>query len=478
MELQEIAAKLSRQCRGNAQVTGITHDSRLVQPGDLYIAVPGLTQHGHEFVEQALANGAVAIATDEVGLSHVRAEVPAITLEAVRFEMGLIAAQLNGHPEKELDIVGITGTNGKTTTAFMVSHILEATDRKVGLIGTLGVRIGQTLIPGARTTPESTDLYRTFSQMHSAGATHVVMEVSSHALALDRVAGVQFRVAAFTNLTQDHLDFHSTMEEYFLAKAQLFKFADVAVINVDDEWGMRLANETPCPVVVRLGTNGNYEITSIEQSLSAGVKFSLRCPTGTLGVSIPMVGQFNAANAAMAIALCAELGISANESVAALQDFPGVPGRCERVPSSVAAIVDYAHTPDAVEKVLTAIRAASPNRIITVIGCGGDRDPSKRQAMGQAAGERSDVVVVTDDNPRSELPESIRKEVVTGANRTQSSVIEIADRREAIRYALEHAIAADVVVVLGKGHETGQEIAGVVYPFDDREVIRQESPHA
>lgn len=471
--LAQIAQNVGAVAHGDTELTGVTHDSRLVRPGDLYIAVPGAHHHGIEFLDAAVAAGAVAVASDSDGVARVEG-LPWLRLDDVRAQMGAVASAVLGHPERKLVIAGVTGTNGKTTSAFMLAHILRASGKSVGVIGTLGAMIGDEVIPGARTTPEATDLYTLFTRMGDAGVTHVVMEVSSHGLALHRVAGVRFAVGMFTNLTQDHLDFHGDMESYFAAKASLFEVSDAAVINVGDVWGTRLAAQVPAADTV----GGSWQVADVRNRGSAGLTFTL---TGErqVPVDLPMIGGFNADNAALAILAAARLGIDLEMSAASLATFPGVPGRLERVETgSVDTFVDYAHTPDAVARVLDVLDSVTSGSLITVMGCGGDRDPGKRAEMGRIAAATSDVVVVTDDNPRSEDPVAIRSAVLAGTRGGRARVVEIGDRREAIRYSLSVAQPGDVVAVLGKGHEQGQEIAGVVLPFDDRDVIRQESGHA
>ena len=475
MRLVDLADLVSGDCHGDATVTGITHDSRRVSPGDLYVAVPGFTQHGADFVVAAQAAGAVALATDVAGAQQAAAAgvtLPTLVIDDVRRAMPVLAARIFGNPERDLVICGVTGTNGKTTVTHMLSGILSTHGHRVAVIGTLS---------GARTTPESTDLFAELRRLRDSGVTHVVMEVSSHGLALHRVDGITFAVAGFTNLSQDHLDFHGSMPAYFAAKRRLFDACDAAVVNVDDEWGRQLADELAAlgRPLVTVGTTGHYSVRNISQSLAEGLDFTLVAPQVSVPVHLATVGDFNAVNAAVAVAMATQLGVAVQQAAAALSTFQPVPGRLEPIPlQRGAAVVDYAHTPDAVERVLSVLSGAGARRIITVIGCGGDRDPSKREPMGRVAARRSDVVIVTDDNPRSENPAAIRAAVMSGAREGNAQLHEIADRREAIRYALSVAGDRDVVAVLGKGHETGQEVAGVVRPFDDRAVVRQEGAGA
>lgn len=474
----KIGASLNFQVNGDVEITGVTHDSRSATAGDLYIAIPGLTQHGISFAKQAIENGAVAIASDKHGC-EIAGElgVPWILLQNPRLDMASIAAEFYGHPELKLKMIGVTGTNGKTTIAQMLRVLLTSAGHKVGVIGTLGSFVGDLEIPSKRTTPESADLFALLAQMVAEGADTVCMEVSSHALELHRVAGINFDVAVFTNLTQDHLDFHGTMADYFAAKEKLFTDGrcQIAVIDSDDEWGLKLISSSDAQQVVTVGANGAWKISNVSTNLSGNTAFDLTTPSEHFAVTIPMYGQFNAKNAALCLAVCESLGLDPKTVKDALANLPQVPGRMQLVANNNGALafVDYAHTPDAVEKVLTELLLAKPAKLITVVGCGGDRDPSKRSIMGQIAAQLSDVVVITDDNPRSESPAHIRSEVFSGTLGQPAQVIEIGDRREAISYAISVATAGDVVAVLGKGHEVGQEVNGVVTDFDDVKVIRE-----
>ena len=472
----KLGATLNLQFNGDAEITGVTHDSRSVSSGDLYIAIPGLAQHGISFIQQAIENGAVAIASDQHGCEAAQAlGLPWILLQNPRLDMAAIAAEFYGHPERKLKMIGVTGTNGKTTITQMLRTLLTNAGHKVGVIGTLGSFVGELEIPSKRTTPESVDLFSLLAQMVSEGADIVCMEVSSHALELHRVAGIKFDVAVFTNLTQDHLDFHGTMDDYFAAKEKLFTDGrcKIAVIDSDDDWGRKLVSNSDAQQVITVGKDGDWKISHISTEISGATTFELTTPNEHFAVAIPMYGQFNAKNAALCLAVCSSLGMAPKTVKDSLAQLPQVPGRMQIVSNhnEVLAFVDYAHTPDAVEKVLTEILLAKPAKLITVVGCGGDRDPSKRSIMGQIAAQLSDVVVITDDNPRSENPAHIRSEVFSGTLGQPAQVIEIGDRREAIAYALSVATAGDVVAVLGKGHEVGQEVNGVVTDFDDVKVI-------
>jgi UDP-N-acetylmuramoyl-L-alanyl-D-glutamate--2,6-diaminopimelate ligase len=439
-------------------VTGCTHDSRRVTTGVLFACVTGAQMDGHRFAQTAVENGAVALLVDH--RVETTPQVPQLIVDDVRVALGHVAAAVYGYPADHLIMVGITGTNGKTSTAHMLADILIAAGHPTEVIGTL---------TQTRTTPESTDLHERLDQFRSAGVTHVVMEVTSHALVLHRVAGVHFAVAIFTNLSQDHLDFHETMEAYFRAKALLFtpEFADHAVVNIDDPKGQLLLDAASIPT-------SSFSMTQAE-NLETGItsNFSLR---GT-PVELNVGGRFSVSNALAAAEAAHVMGVG-DDAIANGLANANVPGRFESVfagqPFSV--IVDYAHTPDGLERVLESARSilGSPGRLITVFGCGGDRDRTKRPLMGATAAVRSDVAIVTSDNPRSEDPSSIIADIVAGiASDRLPIVMTIADRRSAITEAISQARSGDVVVIAGKGHEQGQDIGGVISPFDDRVVARE-----
>jgi len=478
--ISQLAALVSGSNSGNATVFGITHDSRSVQKGDLYVALLGANNHGIDFLDEAIANGAVAVASDSHGAQVAKQKsFPVIELSNAREDMAALAAEVYGHPEANLTITGVTGTNGKTTTTHMLRSIFLDAQMQVGVIGTLGTYLGEEHLPGARTTPESTDLYATLALMVERGITHVFMEVSSHALALNRVAGVKFDVAIFTNLTQDHLDFHVSMENYFAAKALLFtpEYSKQAIICTDDDWGVKLIAQVTIPTVT-IGAKGDWKTTQANSNADGMTTQQIHINNADpISISVNMLGSYNATNAACALAAAQKLGLPIAAGLESLKKVRSIPGRLEKVSieNPGIAIVDYAHTPDAVATVLTVIKDANPKRIITVIGCGGDRDSLKRPLMGKVAAQLSDIVIVTDDNPRSEDPESIRKAILAGTKDHSAQVFEIGDRRVAILQALKLSEPGDVIAVLGKGHETGQEISGQVFPFDDRVVIREES---
>ena len=481
-QLSELANLVSGTCSGEETIFGITHDSRSVQPGDLYVALLGANSHGIDFIDEALANGAVAVASDSHGAQiALQKEISVIELPSARQDMARLAAKIYGNPETKLVLTGVTGTNGKTTTTHMLRSIFLDAGKRVGVIGTLGTYLDEEHLPGARTTPESTDLFATLALMVEKGITHVFMEVSSHALELHRVAGLCFDVSIFTNLTQDHLDFHGSMENYFKAKARLFesKFSKQAVICTDDAWGQRLATESTIPII-SVGKTGQWKTSNAISSATGLTSQTIEVDgVETLKIEVNMLGAYNATNAACALIASELLGLPMKSSLESLKQVRAIPGRMEQVSiaSAGTVIVDYAHTPDAVSTVLNVVKDANPKRLITVIGCGGDRDSSKRPVMGKVSAQLSDIVIITDDNPRSEDPAEIRHAILAGTGDGKAQILEVADRREAISKALSLASTGDVVAILGKGHETGQEIAGEVFPFDDRDVARQESKH-
>jgi UDP-N-acetylmuramoyl-L-alanyl-D-glutamate--2,6-diaminopimelate ligase len=474
-------------------VHGVTLASSEVRPGDLYAALPGARTHGVRYVGDAVARGAVAVLTDPSGRDEAAAMgLPVCVVDDPRTVLGAVADRVYGQPSSRLRVIGITGTNGKTTTAYLVESGLAAAGLGTGLIGTVQTRTrgrdadGRptvTEIPSVRTTPEAPALHALLAEMADRGVAAVVMEVSSHALVLGRVGGVRFAAAGFTNLGRDHLDFHGDLEEYFRAKALLFDGrAAVDVVDIDDAAGRRLAErpDRPRPVTVSSGDPAaDWWATDVAATPDGGSAFTLHGPGGrSWPARLRLPGRFNVANAVLAVALLDAVGIDAVTALSGLARTL-VPGRMEPVDAGqpFVAVVDYAHTPDAVTTALGALRGATRGRLITVLGCGGDRDPGKRPAMGAAAAAASDVLVVTDDNPRSEDPAAIRAAVLAGVadvpEGARAEVLEVGDRREALRTAVALARPGDTLLVAGKGHETGQEVDGQVHPFDDREVLRE-----
>ncbi len=483
--LAELADQLGLTApEGAAEVTGITHDSRAVRPGDLYAALPGARAHGADFVTQAVGLGATAVLTDPAGTERAAATgLPVLTVDDPRARMGALAATIYGHPGRGLLQIGITGTSGKTTTAYLVEGGLR-TGRPAGLIGTVETRIGDERIKSERTTPEATDLQALFAVMRERGVEAVAMEVSSHALVLGRVDGCVFDVAVFTNLSPEHMEFHSDMEDYFRAKAQLFtpERSRLGVVNIDDEYGRRLAREATVPVVT-YSAEGHPDADWRAEDVTVGPldsPFTVVGPNGErIGARSPLPGPFNVANTLAAIVALAAAGLDPQTAADGVAAVPGVPGRLERVDAGqpYLAVVDYAHKTDAVESVLKALRKVTKGRLHIVLGCGGDRDRSKRSPMGAAAARLADIAVLTSDNPRSEDPLAILATMLEGAASVpaheRGEVLLFEDRAAAIAAAVHRARPGDTVLVAGKGHEQGQDIAGVVRPFDDRQVLRE-----
>ena len=461
----------------NLSITGITLDSNEVIQGDLFVALPGANSHGSKFIDSAVANGAIAVLTDMS--ANVHADIPVLRVNDPRLWVGVIADKFYRNPSSAINVFGITGTNGKTTTSYLLQQIWDFNNRNSGLIGTIETRIGDEIFPNKRTTPEAPELQSIFAIMRERHNLNVVMEVSSHALSLNRVEGTKFSVVAFTNLSHDHLDFHETMENYFQAKSRLFKygFSEKAIINIDDSWGKRLFEETEIEKL-SISTHdqkANWKI--IDSSLAdpsspskSVVELTIAGPGGILlSIATPLIGDYNSANVLMALALAVESGIDPLSAANALSNAKGAPGRMESIElgQRFTAVIDYAHTPDAVSAALKAVRSSTKGRIIAVLGCGGDRDAAKRPLMGQALISGADLAIFTSDNPRSEDPLSILNQMHEGMKLTENHFV-IVDRSEAIKFAIENAVEGDCVLVLGKGHETGQEIKGKISPFDDR----------
>jgi UDP-N-acetylmuramoyl-L-alanyl-D-glutamate--2,6-diaminopimelate ligase len=456
----------------DVQITGLAYDNRVVEPGFLFFCVPGFTRDGHDFAPDALGRGAAALVVARpLGLG-----VPEVQVEDVRSAMAVAAARFYGDPTAALPVVGITGTNGKTTTAFLVRSLLEAADRRCGLLGTVKSVIGGVEHPVVRTTPEAIDLQRTFAAMAEAGDEACAMEISSHALELRRADGIHVAAAVFTNLTQDHLDFHPDMESYFQAKRLLFSspLTRARIANADDAYGRRLAEEFTDTVTFALDAEADYRALGVDQSFT-GSRFTAVTPDGEFAVRVGLPGRFNVLNALGAWAAARALGVPAATIAGALSGAGRVPGRFEPVDEGqpFAVLVDYSHTPDSLENALRAARELAEHRVIAVFGAGGDRDRGKRPLMGAIAAREADVAIVTSDNPRSEEPGAIIAEILAGIE-DRSGVEADADRRAAIRRAVGLAEPGDVLVIAGKGHEQGQEFAGGrKEPFDDVAVARE-----
>lgn len=472
--LESVAAIANAELIGDAAtvITGLTLSSKDVQQGDLFIALPGEKHHGAKFAADAISQGAVAVLTDSAGAELIK-DFPVIVSSNPRRAAGVISAWFYSEPMRDLYSIGVTGTNGKTTVTTLLHQIMSAAGRESGLVGTVETRIGDEVVASKRTTPESCDLQALSAVMRERHMRNLVMEVSSHAIALERVRGSHFAVVAFTNLSQDHLDFHKTMQAYFEAKAKLFtfEFADLAVINIDDSYGVKLAELTELPVmtVSRHDQNATWHYASISKDY-VGAHVAIRGSGGILiEGKVHLHGGYNFDNLLMAVAIATESGIDPIDIAAILPQLTGAVGRLDavRLGQNFTALVDYAHSPDAVARVLETAREISDGRVIAVLGCGGDRDSSKRALMGKALHDGADVAIFTSDNPRSEKPDAILVQMTLGLDIHEPSAV-IEDRADAIRAAVNQAQEGDLVLVLGKGHEKGQEINGIVYPFDDR----------
>jgi UDP-N-acetylmuramoyl-L-alanyl-D-glutamate--2,6-diaminopimelate ligase len=500
MKLGELVRSLERPSalppdRLGREVLDIAHDSRKVKPGSLFVAVRGFHSDGHQFIPQAVQQGAVAVVTEHESPAAADSGTPQIIVEDSRRALALLADAFYGHPSRRLALVGITGTNGKTTTTYLVKSIIEAAGQTTGLIGTIDYRVGEKVYPAPNTTPESLDLQRLLAEMAGLGATYCVMEVSSHALELGRTLGCAFSAAAFTNLTQDHLDFHETMDAYFRSKLLLFtglSSSQYAVINLDDARSADIIGATKANVITTGMTDrADVHPAGTIQHGIRGLTFEAATPSGTVSLESPLVGRHNICNILTAIGIGTALGFGSDVIARGIKNMKAVPGRMEKVDEGqpFGVVVDYAHTEDALVRLLEAVREIAEKRVVTVFGCGGDRDRTKRPKMGAAAIAGSDVVIVTSDNPRTEEPLSIIREVESGmtggmkmprvdaapqavSGKTPYHVIP--DRQVAVAAAIGMAQPGDVVVLAGKGHEDYQIIGSTKIHFDDREVARAE----
>jgi UDP-N-acetylmuramoyl-L-alanyl-D-glutamate--2,6-diaminopimelate ligase len=470
-ELLEGIPVLSATADLGMEIPDVCYDSRAVKPGGLFVAMTGFAVDGHDFIEKALEAGAAAVLCQRAP----GGEIPYVQVEDSRRALAVAGANFFGHPAGGMTMVGVTGTNGKTTTTYLLKAILEqAAGAKVGLIGTNQNMIGREIIPTERTTPESFEVQRLFAQMRDAGCTHVVMEVSSHALALDRVYGVHYRVGVFTNLTQDHLDFHGTMEEYCRAKALLFQNCGVGVVNADDPWTSRLMENSTCKSLTYAAA-AQADLRAEEIVLEADhVSFTAAAQGRRVPVRVNIPGRFMVYNTLDVLGAALSLGISLEDSARVLAEVPPVKGRVEVVPTpgrNYTVLIDYAHSPDGLENVLSSVKGFAKGRTVAVFGCGGDRDKAKRPKMGAAAAKNADFLVVTTDNPRTEDPESIIAGILPGLEGSDTPYVVVTDRIEAIHWAMDHAEEGDVIVLCGKGHETYQEINHVKHHMDEREIV-------
>jgi len=453
------------------EMENVYYDSRKVTPGSLFVAVSGFASDGNRFIPMALSKGAAAVVTAK----KPESAVPYVLVPSDRLALAILGCNFHGHAAKAMTMIGVTGTNGKTSVTLLLKQVLEKTlGAKVGLIGTMANMIGHEMIPTERTTPESFDLQALFARMRDAGCTHVVMEVSSHAVSLERIGGIHFDIAAFTNLTEDHLDFHGTMDAYCDAKAELFRRCDKAVINIDDSYGSRILAAAGCPVLTTSAA-GRGDIQAKNAELfSEGVRFDACRGGDTVAVQLPIPGNFTVYNALTVLGIAHQLGIPLKDAAEALKTAEGVKGRIEVVPTpgkDFSVLIDYAHTPDGLENVLSSVRGFCKGRLISVFGCGGDRDPMKRPIMGQIGVTHSDIAIITSDNPRTEDPMAIIEDILKGVNPELGEYIVMEDRRAAIQYAMDIAKKDDIIVLAGKGHETYQDIGGHKHHLDEREEV-------
>ena len=453
------------------EIENVYYDSRKVTPGSLFVAVSGFAADGNRFIPMALSKGAVAVVTAK----KPEGDVPYILVASDRMALALLGCNFYGHPAKAMTMIGVTGTNGKTSVTLLLKQVLEKTmGAKVGLIGTMANMVGDEIIPTERTTPESFELQGLFARMRDAGCTHVVMEVSSHAITLERIGGTHFDIAAFTNLTEDHLDFHKTMDAYCEAKADLFRRCDKAVVNTDDSYAERVLSAAACPVLTTsVKEDADIRAKDLEL-LSEGIRFTAVSGGKEVPVTLPIPGKFTVYNALTVLGIASQLGISLEDSAEALKTAQGVKGRVEVVPTPetpYSVLIDYAHTPDGLENVLSSVKDFCRGRLIALFGCGGDRDPMKRPIMGEIGVKLSDIAIITSDNPRTEDPMAIIEDILKGVKKEHGEYIVMEDRRAAIRYAMDIAKKDDIIVLAGKGHETYQDIGGHKYHLDEREEV-------
>lgn len=470
-ELLEGMEVISQTISPDTEITHVCVDSRATQKGSLFVAVPGNRCDGGHYARQAVDRGAVCV----VCQSELPPDLPWVKVRDARLALSQLACRWYGHPSRQLTMLGVTGTNGKTTVTYLLRHILQRTGMKTGLIGTVQNIVGEQTLPAQRTTPDALQIQQLLSAMTKNGCSHAVMEVSSHALDQHRAEGIDFAVGIFTNLTEDHLDYHGTMGCYCDAKAKLFQMSRMGVCNADDPWTERLLAGASCPSVY-YGIHNPAEVWAEDIFLhSRSVDFTVCTARTRTPVHLGVPGRFSVYNALGAIATCGELGIPPEECAAALATFPGVAGRMEVVPTPgkpYTLLIDYAHTPDALENVLKTVRGFAQNRVIAVFGCGGDREREKRPLMGHIAGKLADLTIITSDNPRTEEPMAIIRDILPGIAGAEDKYIVEPDRRGAIALAMGQAAAGDVIVLCGKGHETYQEIGDKTIPMDEREIVR------
>ena len=453
------------------EITSIEYDSRKVKEGSVFVAIEGFSTDGHKYIESAIKNGAKAVVMQK----KCECSVPYIVAQDTRKALSSMANAFYDYPTKKLNLIGVTGTNGKTTVTYLVKSVLEYAGHKVGLIGTNQNMIGDKVLETERTTPESLELCQLFNDMVNEGCTYAIMEVSSHSLALDRVYGFEFLLGAFTNLTQDHLDFHKTMDEYAKAKSILFSMCKKGIVNADDAWVDKIIeNATSKIIKYSVKKKSTVHAQSIKYN-SRGVTFDVDTPFGKEKIRLDIPGEFSVYNALCAIGICQGIGIGISDIAKALLLAKGVKGRAEvvNIPTNYTVMIDYAHTPDGLENIISTVKGFAKGRVVTVFGCGGDRDNTKRPKMGKIAGDLSDFCVVTSDNPRSENPDKIIEDILEGMKDVKAPYVTIPSRYDAIKYAMENAKEGDVIILAGKGHETYQILNTGTIEFDERKIVKE-----
>lgn len=455
----------------DTELASVVYDSRKVTKDSLFVAITGFATDGNKYIPMALEKGAKVIVTAQPQEENI----PYVQVESDRLALAQIGANFFDHPGNSMKLIGVTGTNGKTSTTLLLKHVLEQTvGAKVGLMGTMENMVGHEVIPTERTTPESFELQALLAQMRDAGCTHAIMEVSSHAIALQRVAGLHYEVAAFTNLTEDHLDFHKTMEHYCDTKAELFRRCNKAVANGDDAWFDRITQNATCKQMTTSVKGAADLYAENLELLSDGISFTAVYGDQRVAVRLPIPGKFTVYNALSVLGCALQLGIPLADAAAALGSARGVKGRVEVVPTpgkDYTVLIDYAHTPDGLENVLSSVKGYCKGRLIAVFGCGGDRDPVKRPIMGKIGVDIADIAIITSDNPRTEEPGKIIQDILKGVNSAKNNYEVIENRPKAIQHAMDIARKDDIIVLAGKGHETYQEICGVKHHLDEREVV-------
>lgn len=477
MNLEKVLHNIPYECiqgKCDIEIDAIIYDSRIKTQKGLFICIEGYTVDGHQYIQSAIDNGAVAIIVQKEINIEIPPHIAMVKVDDTRATMAVIGSNFYNHPSKDMNLIGITGTNGKTTTSYLIAWILESISKKIGVIGTIENRIGNKIIKAERTTPESLDLQRLLNMMKEDEVSHVVMEVSSHALELERVKGVNYKVGVFTNLSLDHLDFHKTIENYAKAKAKLFNMCEEGIINIDDPYAKVMIEAANCHIYTYgIDSNADFKGENIQIS-SRGVNFDLVVRDRVLPVFMPIPGKFSVYNALAAIATTYAMGLSIESIIQSLADVPGVPGRVQSISSTkgFSIIIDYAHTPDGLENILQTVKEFVKGDIITVFGCGGDRDQTKRPIMGKIAGEYSDYTIITSDNPRTEDPQTILDHIENGIKEHKEKYEKVIDRKEAIQKAIQRAKKDDVIIIAGKGHENYQILKDRIIHFDDVEVAK------